>query len=260
MTTPMAPRDILVQGTNVGLGYARRRVVGEVTFTVGAGACWWCLGVNGAGKTTLLRALLGVQRPQAGHLWLHASLADRQRVGFVPQRCALNPALSTTVREFVRLGTVGIRQTRRERRAHLVWALARVGLDGMEQRDYWSLSGGQQQRVLVARALIRRPHFLILDEPTTGFDPPTLESFLHCLAVLNREEGVTLCWVTHDVSLAVRYATHLVLLAAQRAVSGSCQEVLTKATLRSIYGVGVDIGQDAAGRATVQIVLPGDPP
>lgn len=260
MNTSMAPHDILVQATDLALGYAQRTVLRHVTFTVRAGECWFCLGLNGAGKTTLLRALLGAQRPQAGQLWLHPSLEGRQRVGFVPQRCELNPALSTTVREFVLLGTVGTRQTRREQRTHLAWALARVDLNGMGKRDYWSLSGGQQQRALVARALIRRPHVLILDEPTTGFDPPTMESFLRCLADLNREEGVTLFCVTHDLTLVVRYATHLVLLSEGRAVSGSSQEVLNRQTLTSIYGVGIEIMQDAAGRAAVQIVLPGGTP
>ena len=256
----MASPHILVQATDLALGYAQRTVLRQVTFTIRAGECWFCLGVNGAGKTTLLHTLLGVQRPQAGQVWRHPSLAGRQRVGFVPQRCDLNPALSTTVREFVLLGTVGTRQTRRQQRAHLAWALTRVGLEGMETRDYWSLSGGQQQRALVARALIRRPHVLLLDEPTTGFDPPTMEAFLRCLANLNREEGVTLFCVTHDLTLVVRYATHLVLLYGESAVAGSCQEVLNRQTLTRIYGVGVDITQDATGLATVQIVLPGGTP
>jgi ABC-type Mn2+/Zn2+ transport system ATPase subunit len=249
----MQPAEVLVKATEVSLGYAQRTVLHGVNLEVRSGEFWFCLGLNGAGKTTLLQALLGAQCPQTGQLWLHPQLVGRQRVGFVPQRCALNPTLSTTVREFVLLGTVGTRQRRQERRAHLQWALTQVGLEGLERRDYWSLSGGQQQRALVARALIRRPRLLLLDEPTSGLDPPATEALLQCLAVLHRQEGVTLCCVTHDLTLAVRYATHLVLLASGTAVAGPAHEVLTRHRLASVYGANIAVTQDATGVATVRV-------
>jgi ABC-type Mn2+/Zn2+ transport system ATPase subunit len=227
---------------------------------VRAGEFWFCLGRNGEGKTTLLRALLGVHRPQAGCLWLHPQLQGQRGVGFVPQHCDLNPALPTTVREFVLLGTVGTRLPRRQHPAHLQWALSRVGLAGMAGRDYWSLSGGQQQRALVARALVRRPRLLILDEPSSGFDLPMTEAFLGDLADLNRQERLTLFFVTHDLAMAVRYATHVVLLHAGRAVAGPCQEVLNQRTLERVYGVGVEITSDASGVAAVRVLRPGGTP
>ena len=88
----------------------------------------------------------------------------------------------------------------------------------------------------MARALIRRPRLLLLDEPTSGLDPPTTEAFLHCLAMLNQHEGVTLFCVTHDLTLVVRYATHLVLLSNGKAIAGPAQAVLTRHTLASVYG------------------------
>jgi ABC-type Mn2+/Zn2+ transport system ATPase subunit len=254
----MQPAEVLVKATGLSLGYAQCTVLQDLNLEVRSGEFWFCLGLNGAGKTTLLQALLGVNRPQTGQLWLHPHLAKRQRVGFVPQQCALNPTLSTTVREFVLLGTVGTPQRRQERQAQLQWALARVGLEGMAQRDYWSLSGGQQQRALVARALIRRPRLLLLDEPTSGLDPPTTEAFLHCLAVLNRHEGVTLFCVTHDLTLVVRYATHLVLLSNGKAIAGSAQEVLTRSALASVYGTNIEVIHDTAGTATVRVARLGE--
>jgi len=249
---------MLVKATGLALGYARRTVLHDIHLEMRAGECWFCLGLNGAGKTTLLRALLGAVRPQAGQLWLHPHLAGRQGEGFVPQRCELNPTLSTTVREFVLLGTVGTPQRRQERHTHLQWALTHVGLAGMARRDYWSLSGGQQQRALVARALIRRPRLLLLDEPTSGLDPPTTEAFLQCLAMLNRQEGVTLFCVTHDLTLIVRYATHLVLLSNGRAVAGPMQHVLTRHALASVYGTNIEVTHDATGVATVRVVRLGE--
>ena len=254
----MQPAEVLVKATGLSLGYAPRTVLHDVNLEVRSGEFWFCLGLNGAGKTTLLQALLGTHRPQMGQLWLHPHLAGPHRVGFVPQRCELNPTLSTTVREFVLLGTVGTRQCRQERHAHLQWALTHVGLEGMARDDYWSLSGGQQQRALVARALIRRPRLLLLYEPTSGLDPPTTEAFLQCLAMLNRQEGVTLFCVTHDLALVVRYATHVVLLASGRAVAGPAQEVLTRHTLASVYGTNIEVTRDAAGVATVRVMRLGE--
>lgn len=254
----MQPAEVLVKATGLSLGYAQRTVLHDINLEVRSGEFWFCLGLNGVGKTTLLRALLGTHRPQTGQLWLHPHLAGRQRVGFVPQRCELNPTLSTTVREFVLLGTVGTPQRRQERHAHLQWALARVGLEGMARRDYWSLSGGQQQRALVARTLIRRPRLLLLDEPTSGLDPPATEAFLQCLALLNQQEEVTLFCVTHDLTLAVRYATHLVLLSSGRAVAGSAHEVLTRHNLTSVYGANIEVIHDAAGTATVRVARLGE--
>jgi zinc transport system ATP-binding protein len=254
----MQPAEVLVKTTGLSLGYAQRTVLHDINLEVRAGEFWCCLGLNGAGKTTLLQALLGAHRPQQGALWLHPHVAGRERVGFVPQQCVLNPTLATTVREFVLLGTVGTPLRRQERHTALHWALTRVGLAGMAHHDYWSLSGGQQQRALVARALIRRPRLLLLDEPTSGFDPPTTEAFLDCLATLHREEGVTLFWVTHDLALAVRYATHLILLMRGMALAGSIQDVLTRHALASVYGTAIEVTHQADGVVTVRVRRAGE--
>ncbi len=247
----------LVQATALTLGYAQRPVLRDLSLTLGPGEFWFCLGLNGAGKTTVLRTLLGALVPQQGQLWRHPALEGQRSVGFVPQRCDLNPTLPTTVREFVLLGTVGTTQRRRERQAHLHWALARVGLDGLARRDYWSLSGGQQQRALVARALVRRPQLLLLDEPTSSFDPPTTEAVLDCLATLQRDQGVTVFCVTHDLPLMMRYATHLLLLANGRGMAGPVAEVLTPQVLASVYGTAVAVQHDATGTATMRVTRAG---
>lgn len=250
----------LIRATSLTVGYAQRPVVRDLSLTIGPGEFWCCLGRNGAGKTTLLHTLLGTLAPQQGQLWRHPSLETRQGLGFVPQRCAINPTLPTTVREFVLLGTVGTTQDRRARQAHLHWALARVGLDGMARCDYWSLSGGQQQRALVARALIRRPQLLLLDEPTSGFDPPTIEALLDCLAALQHDEGVAIFCVTHDLPLLGRYATHFLLLADGQGQAGPAATVLTPQALARVYGTALAVQQDPSGTATVRITRAGAGP
>jgi len=208
------------------------------------GEIWFFVGPNGSGKTTLLRAILGLLEPRAGELSLDPIVAPRELIGFVPQRCDLNPTLPTTVREFVLLGLVGLRVHRRDERERLAWALAKVGLAAMARRNYWALSGGQRQRALVARTLIRRPSLLILDEATTGLDVPTTEEFLHTIAELNRADGLTILFVTHDLTLATRHATHVALFAGGRVTAGPGRDVLNPENLQRAYGVPVEVSWD----------------
>src|SRR5215213_4257451 len=188
----MEEQPSLIRATALSASYGRRTILRDVQLDIRAGDFWFLLGPNGQGKTTLLRCLLGLLKPQSGTLWMSPELQGRQRLGFVPQRCDLNPTLPTTVREFVLLGLVGVRADRANREDRLAWALRRVGLADKVEESYWSLSGGQRQRALVARALVRRPRLLVLDEPTNGLDLPTEESLLGFLADLNARDGLTM--------------------------------------------------------------------
>ncbi|CBE69032.1 MAG: ABC transporter ATP-binding protein [Candidatus Methylomirabilis oxygeniifera] len=253
----MENSDVILKATGLTVGYGRRTVLESVTVECRKGEFWFFIGPNGSGKTTLIRTMLGILRSQAGGLWLHPDLAHRKGIGFVPQRCDLNPALPTTVKEFVILGLVGIQLGAKEEAERLEWALRKVGLEGMAGRDYWSLSGGQRQRALVARALVRRPGLLILDEPTNGLDLSTEDSFLRLLADLNREEHLTLFFVTHDIAIAARYATHLALFRSGSIESGPREQMLNRAVLERVYGVGVEVTRDPSGTVAVQVYPPG---
>jgi ABC-type Mn2+/Zn2+ transport system ATPase subunit len=248
--------EVIVRTAGLRLGYGRRVVLTHVDFRMRLGEFWFFLGPNGEGKTTLLRAILGILRPQTGQLWVHPELGQRQRIGFVPQRCDINPTLPTTVREFVLLGLVGIDTDRREAAVRLGWALERVGLGGLEGKDYWSLSGGQRQRALVARALVRRPSVLILDEPTNGLDLAAEDAVLRFLADLNHKQQQTLLFVTHNLAIAARYATHIALFHAGEVVSGSRQEVLNRQTLERTYGVAVEVSANQSGAPVVTVRPP----
>lgn len=217
----------ILKATALSLAYGDHIVLTDVSFEIRPGEFWVLLGQNGSGKTTLLRAILGLLPLRGGSLWLHPELASRARIGFVPQRCEITPTLPTTVREFVLLGLVGLRVHRQEEKERLAWALEKMGLAGMASRDYWALSGGQRQRALVARALVRRPTFLVLDEPTNNLDASTEEVLLRLLVALNQDEQQTIVLVTHNLLLAQRHATHVALVQAKHLMSGPRDTVLT---------------------------------
>ena len=134
------------------------------------------------------------------------------------------------------MGFVGLRVNNAERRQRLTWTLEKVGLLGLEGKSYWSLSGGQRQRALVARALARRPTLLVLDEPTNNLDLPTENALLRLLATLNHTAQQTILFVTHNVELATRYATHVGLLHSGQMLAGPRETILTSSNLARIYG------------------------
>ena len=237
----IAHDDVILQTKGLTLAYGRRMVLQDVSLEVRRGECWFLVGPNGSGKTTLLKAILGMVPPRAGELRLDPAHASRAQIGFVPQRCDLNPTLPTTVREFVLLGLVGLRLTRRQEKERLSWALAKVGLGAMENRDYWSLSGGQRQRALVARTLVRQPSFLILDEATTGLDLAAAEEFLRTVTELNRVDGLTILFVTHDLNLAARHASHAALFYGGRVHAGHGREILSPDNIERAYGISATV-------------------
>lgn len=231
----MADPEVIVRASRLTLGYGRHRVLEDVNLEIRADQFWFVVGPNGSGKTTLLRAMLGLLPPQSGELWLHPEHARRDCTGFVPQRSEFNTTLPTTVREFVLLGLAGAPLPRSQETECLTRALAQVGLAGMERVDYRALSGGQRQRALVARALVRRPHLLILDEPTSGLDVTAQATFLEYLRRLHADEHLTVVFVSHDLRMAGRHATHAALLFEGRLEAGTRREVLRPERLAYAY-------------------------
>lgn len=231
----------------LAVGYGARSVLRDVDLEVRTGEFWFLLGANGSGKSTLMGAFLGLVSPQAGEITHHLEPAGREHLGFVPQRCDFDPSLPTTVREFVSLGLVGARRlSRAERLERIAWALAGTGLRGLEEASYWSLSGGQRQRALVARALVRRPCLMMLDEPTEGLDPAFEDALLDTLARLNTEEDMTILFITHKLSIAARYASHVALLHSGTAHVGPREVILVPEALERAYGAAVELEADVA--------------
>lgn len=219
----------------VALGYGGASVLEGVSIEICRGDFWCWLGTNGAGKTSLLRVLLGLMPPQSGRIERHLD-AGAAAIGFVPQHCAWSGTVPTTVREFVELGLVGIRTSKRERADRLGEVLRTVDLEAVAGADFGALSGGQRQRAMIARALIREPVLLVLDEPTASLDLAAESAVLDMLAAINRDRQVTIVFVTHDLDIAAHYATHVALFHQGRVEVGRREDVLRLDNLQRLYG------------------------
>ena len=228
------------------------RALRSVSFSVKGREAVFVIGPSGAGKSTLLRCINRLVEPDRGIVRLdgldvtaldaRALRAARRRMGMIFQEFNLVERLS--VMENVlsgRLGGVGLWQAWRRRfppeDIEAAYAtLARVGLDGFENKRADELSGGQRQRVGIARALVQRPEILLVDEPTSSLDPRTSDMVMSLLTGLAAEDGIPALVNIHDVSLARAFAGRIIGLASGRVVFDGPPSALDDAVLETIYG------------------------
>ena len=218
-------------------------VLRGVSFTAETGDLLAILGNNGAGKSTLLKCMNGILKPDSGGLLLDGedllALPRRQiarRVAFVAQNA---PAARMTVHDMVMLGRRPYMNVCFTRRDHAIvhGAMDRLGIDGLRGRFLDELSGGERQKVMLARALAQQPRLLLLDEPTSSLDIRNQYEVLKTVAGLCREGGLSAVVVIHDLTLALRFCTRLLLLKEGRAFRCGGPEVLDSEALRTVYGV-----------------------
>ncbi len=185
------------------------RVVEDATFTVEEGDYVGVVGPNGGGKTSLVLGILGLLPLERGTIRIFGTpvpeFRDWHRVGYVAQDAtAFDVNFPMTVRELVGLGRLSRETLGRPLRAE-DWQRVDAALDLMDLgpvagRRVGNLSGGQKQRVFVAKAMVRDPDLLILDEPVTGVDLRTQEEFYGLLSRVNRERGTTIVMISHDLA------------------------------------------------------------
>lgn len=194
----------VIEASDVRVTLGGRPIVRGVDLAVPAGQVIALLGANGSGKSTLVRSLLGVVPLSGGDVRLLGEPLGRavpwQRVGYVPQRMAAAGGVPSTALEVVVSGLLWGRRLRppHDGRARATAALEELGVGDLRDRPVQEMSGGQQQRVLIARALVRRPELLVLDEPTSGVDLPTQEAFVRTLTALH-DAGTTVVVILHEI-------------------------------------------------------------
>ncbi len=219
-------RPALIELSNVSFGYGNRVVIKELSLKIKEGEFLFIVGANGSGKSSLIRGLLGTLLPLGGQIQRHQSTKLIGAVGFVPQRFVATANMPIDVSEFILLGTVGTTLSNINLKDRLSEILVRMELGDLSQRSFWSLSVGQQQRVLIARAMLREPNLLLLDEPSAGLDFIAERELLNTLANLNRELGTTIVLSTHNLSLLPEHDFPVLLVSNQ-----SCRHLASSANL-----------------------------
>lgn len=228
---------------NLSFRYGAEPVLEDVSLTVERGDILGLIGPNGSGKTTLLKLILGLLTPQQGAIRLFGQelsrFRERARVSYVRQRSwDFERNFPASVEEIVRMGRVPRlrwgRWTRADTEA-VEKAMRAVYIEELRARPINELSGGQQQRVFLARALAQAPDLLLLDEPTAAVDPQVEAEFYELLAHLNREQGLTILLVSHDIEAIVKQVTKIACLNKKLLFCGTPQECLASDFLEKVY-------------------------
>ena len=217
----------LIAAEGLGVRLQGREVLRDVRFRIAPGEIVTVIGPNGSGKSTLLRALLAIERAATGQVIRQAGL----RVGYVPQRLAIDANMPITARRFLSLPV-------RVSDAEAAAVLARVGVPEVGGQQMSSLSGGQFQRVLLARALLARPALLVLDEPTQGLDQPGEAAFYHLIEEVRRDTGCAVLLVSHDLHVVMAASDRVICLNGHVCCEGAPQVVSAAPEYRALFGLG----------------------
>ena len=241
----------IIEVENVSFSYSgKENVLENMTLAIHSGDYIGFVGPNGAGKTTLLKVMLNLLVPQKGRVKLFGTdiknFQDWQKIGYVPQKAVnFDVNFPASAYEIVLMGRYSKRKiwqrTSLEDRKSVKNALEKVGMWKSRDRLMGDLSGGQQQRIFIARALVNDPEVIFLDEPTTGVDQKTQDAFYTLLQKINRELGITLVLVSHDIARLTQEVMHIACIDKTLTCHVSPEEYLAESKSVHVHGKDVKI-------------------
>lgn len=247
--TNLRPDQIPIRFNETWFSYNSEPVVRDINFSITPGEFAAILGPNGSGKTTLMKLALGLLKPTSGQVLLFGepaeSFTDWHRVGYVPQRTqATESRFPASVREIVNFGSYTgfdpLAIFKRRKSSRVDEAMEMAGIQHLADRRVSDLSVGQQQRMLIARSLVRQPDLLVMDEPVAGIDAAGEEQFHSMVRRLNRELGITIVMVSHDIGAVMREATTCACVNRDIVFHGPVHQLDAQA-LSGLYGFPVDV-------------------
>ncbi len=226
---------------NLALGYDGRVIADGINFEVCKGDYLCIVGENGSGKSTLVKTLLHLKKPLSGTISFGEKLTQNM-IGYLPQQTVVQRDFPASVKEIVLSGCLnrgGFRPfyTAAEKRL-AAETMEKMGITHLAGRCYRELSGGQQQRVLLARALCATREILLLDEPVAGLDPKVTKEMYELIDRLNKEDGITVIMVSHDVTAAIRYASHILHVSRTPLFFGTKDEYLQTPAGKAFASMG----------------------
>jgi zinc transport system ATP-binding protein len=222
---PAFDETALLSARGLALGYNGKPVLSDIDFDIREGEIVTVIGPNGAGKSTLVRVLLGLVKPEGG------SVRRRRdaRIGYVPQRLEIDAAIPMTVERFLSLGE-GVSKSA------IADSLKEVGASHTFGRQVSKLSGGELQRVVLARALLREPNLLVLDEPVRGVDYAGEAELYNLFARLRDTRGLGVLLVSHDLHVVMASSDRVVCLNQHVCCSGVPETVAQHPEYVRLFG------------------------
>lgn len=220
-------KDSLIEASGLGFRDGNHVILKDVDLAIGDGEIVTIVGPNGSGKTTLLRLLIGAIEPAAGKIARRQNL----RIGYTPQRLALDRTLPLTVDRFLALGGATSPAQRTE-------SLTSVHLPSRSKAQMIDLSGGELQRVLLARALLRRPNLLVLDEPTQGLDQPGEAAFYRLIEQVRDETSCAVLMVSHDLHVVMSASDRVICMNGHICCQGTPTLVRDHPEYQKLFGQG----------------------
>lgn len=212
----------LISCRNVSVNYGSLTAVKDVSFSVNKGDYLCIVGANGSGKSTLVKTILGLCNPASGEI-----VKNCNGIGYLGQQNAAQRDFPATVREVIMSGCVSRNKlpfyssAEKQRAKEQIYKL---GLEKLTKKSFRELSGGQMQRVLLARAFCAASELLVLDEPVNGLDPIITDELYSTVRSRNRDEGLTVLMVSHDIHRAVQNATHILHMNCNAAFFGTSED------------------------------------
>lgn len=229
----------LISCEHLTMKYDGRTAVDDVSFALEPGDYLSIVGENGSGKSTLVKGLLGLIKPASGTV--RFSGLNRREIGYLPQQTDTQKDFPASVAEVVSSGCLSRRgflpfYTAADRRL-VQENMEKLEIAGLAKKCYRELSGGQQRRALLARALCATRKLLLLDEPVAGLDPVITAELYALVDTLNREQGITVIMVTHDVHSAVQCGNKVLHMDTGAAFFGTRDDYLKTDVCRRMMGV-----------------------
>jgi len=222
----MANHNDLIRLEQVNVRFGDNHVLQNIDLALHNDCITTLIGPNGAGKTTLVRVVLGLIDATSGNVWREQQL----RIGYMPQKLQIDRTFPLTVERFLR--TTGIRDAHQ-----LKAALADTGVEHLYRQSMHNLSGGETQRVLLARALLRDPSLLVLDEPVQGVDINGQIELYDLIARIRKQRGCGVLMISHDLHLVMSSTDHVVCLNRHVCCSGHPEQVSNDPSITELFGV-----------------------
>jgi ABC-type Mn2+/Zn2+ transport system ATPase subunit len=203
-----------------------------ISFEIDRGTVSVVIGPNGSGKSTLLQAIMG-SIPYSGKIEVNR---EPGVIGYVPQRFDLDRSLPISVSDFliIPLKILSYSNLKTNRLIHQT--LKHLQISNLKHKLLSQLSGGQFQRVLLARSLIHNPQILLLDEPESGIDPHSEETFYDLLDHINKEHDTTILIASHELSMVSKYADYVICLNHKIVCIGDAKHSISEKVLNELYG------------------------